>query len=58
VGLFDTENSIEQQMFELAVEKVNIDPTFSNVFLTPRTKIVDRADVYATGLKGTQINAR
>ncbi|XP_025421256.1 glutamate receptor ionotropic, kainate 2-like isoform X2 [Sipha flava] len=51
VGLFDEENTVEQQIFELAVQKVNIDPNFSNVFLKAEIKIVDSADSYITGLQ-------
>ncbi|VVC31583.1 Ionotropic glutamate receptor, L-glutamate and glycine-binding domain,Receptor, ligand binding [Cinara cedri] len=51
VGLFDNENSFEQQMFELAVQKVNIDPMFSNVFLKAKIQIVDSTDTYKTSLK-------
>lgn len=54
VGLFDSQNSIEQQIFELAVQKVNVDPMFSNVFLKSEIQIVDSTDTYMTGLKGTQ----
>lgn len=54
VGLFEEENSVEQQMFELAIQKVNIDPNFSNVFLKAKIEIVDSSDTYKTGLKGTQ----
>lgn len=53
MGLFDTVNSIEQQTFELAIQKVNIDPMFSNVFLKAKIEIVDSTDTYMTGLKGT-----
>lgn len=53
MGLFDEENSVEQKMFELAVQKVNIDPNFSNVFLKAKIEIVDSSDTYKTGLKGT-----
>lgn len=52
MGLFDSENSVEQQMFELAVQKVNIDPTFSNVYLNAKIEIVDSTDSYKTGLRG------
>jgi len=55
VGFFDKENSIEQQMFELAIQKVNIDPKFANVFLKPEIKIIDSTDLYMTGLKGRYI---
>lgn len=56
VGLFDTENSIEQQTFELAVQKVNIDPMFSNVFLKANIQLIDSEDAYKTGLKGSFLN--
>lgn len=39
-------------MFELAVQKVNIDPMFSNVFLKAKIQIVDFTDTYRTGLQG------
>jgi len=52
VGFFDKENSIEQKMFELAIQKVNIDPKFANVFLKAEIKIIDPTDTYMTGLKG------
>jgi len=55
VGFFDKENSIEQQTFELAIQKVNIDPRFANVFLKPEIKIIDSTDSYMTGLKGKYI---
>ncbi|XP_022163767.1 glutamate receptor ionotropic, kainate 2-like [Myzus persicae] len=51
VGFFDKENSIEQQTFELSIQKVNIDPKFANVFLKPEIKIIDPTDSYMTGLK-------
>lgn len=52
MGFFDKENSIEQKMFELAIQKVNIDPKFANVFLKAEIKIIDSTDTYMTGLKG------
>jgi len=55
VGFFDKENSIEQKMFELAIQKVNIDPKFANVFLKAEIKIIDSTDTYMTGLKGRHI---
>ncbi|XP_050526853.1 glutamate receptor ionotropic, kainate 2-like isoform X2 [Daktulosphaira vitifoliae] len=51
VGFFDRENSIEQQAFELAVHKVNIDPELSNVFLKAQSEIVDFTDSYKTSIK-------
>lgn len=52
MGLFDSENSVEQQMFELAVQKVNIDPMFSDVYLHAKIQMVDSSDSYKTGVKG------
>lgn len=52
VGFFDKENSIEQQTFELSIQKVNIDPKFANVYLKAEIKIIDSTDTYMTGLKG------
>eukprot|EP00102_Acyrthosiphon_pisum_P020555 XP_016657765.1 PREDICTED: glutamate receptor ionotropic, kainate 1 [Acyrthosiphon pisum] len=51
VGFFDKENSIEQQTFELSIQKVNIDPKFANVYLKAEIKIIDSTDTYMTGLK-------
>jgi len=58
VGFFDKENSIEQQTFELSIQKVNIDPKFANVFLKAEIKIIDSTDTYMTGLKGIHDNSK
>ncbi|XP_050427756.1 glutamate receptor ionotropic, kainate 2-like isoform X3 [Adelges cooleyi] len=51
VGLFDSENSIERQAFELAVQKVNIDPALSDVFLKAQIEVIDYSDSYKSSLK-------
>jgi hypothetical protein len=53
VGLFPSEGSVEQMAFELAVQKVNLDPALSDdVKLEGRVEIVDVNDGYRTGQKG------
>lgn len=53
VGLFPYENSVEQMAFELAIHKVNLDPTLSDrVKLVGRVEIVDVNDSYRTSQKG------
>lgn len=53
VGLFPVENSVEQMAFELAIHKVNLDPTLSDrVKLEGRVEIVDVNDSYRTSQKG------
>jgi len=47
VGLFPSEDSVEQMAFELAIHKVNLDPTLSDdVKLEGRVEIVDINDGY------------
>ena len=53
VGLFPSEDSIEQMAFELAIHKVNLDPTLSDdVKLKGRVEIVDINDGYQTSKIG------
>lgn len=55
VGLFPSEDSVEQMAFELAIHKVNLDPTLSNdVKLEGRVEIVDVNDGYQTSKIGKQ----
>lgn len=57
VGLFPSEGSAEQMAFELAVHKVNLDPTLSkDVKLEARVEIVDINDSYRTSQKGKTIS--
>lgn len=55
VGLFPSEDSIEQMAFELAIHKVNLDPTLSDVKLEGRVEIVDIDDGYQTSKKGKRL---
>lgn len=55
VGLFSSEDSIEQMAFELAIHKVNLDPTLSDVKLEGRVEIVDTNDGYQTSKKGKRL---
>jgi hypothetical protein len=57
VGLFPSENSIEQMAFELAIHKVNLDPTLSEVKLEGRVEIVDINDGYQTSKKGKWLSS-
>jgi len=53
VGMFPSEDSVEQMAFELAIHKVNLDPTLSNdVKLEGRVEIVDINDGYQTSKIG------
>jgi len=55
VGLFPSEDTVEQMAFELAIHKVNLDPTLSNdVKLEGRVEIVDVNDSYQTSKIGKQ----
>ncbi|XP_050526874.1 glutamate receptor ionotropic, kainate 2-like isoform X2 [Daktulosphaira vitifoliae] len=49
IGLFPSENSIEQRAFELAVHKVNLDPNLYDVKLQAQIKTIDMNDVYNAG---------
>lgn len=56
VGLFPTKDSVEQMAFELAIHKVNLDPTLSDdVKLKSRVEIVDIDDGYLTSKKGKTV---
>ncbi|XP_050427758.1 glutamate receptor ionotropic, kainate 2-like [Adelges cooleyi] len=46
VGLFLADGTAEQRAFELAVHKVNMDPTLDDVKLEARIKIVDVNDAF------------
>lgn len=57
VGLFPSNGSVEQMAFELAIHKVNLDPTLSNdVKLEARVKIIDSNDCYRTSQTGKIIS--
>lgn len=53
MGLFPTEGTVEQMAFELAIHKVNLDPSLSDdVKLDGRIEIVDVNDGYQTSKIG------